>query len=76
VELIGAEDGIALLDAIFVTVGDAKRDETIPTTTTTTTTTTPKPGEGGSGGGGSTSVHFASSLLILGLFMPFHSLQS
>jgi hypothetical protein len=72
VELIGAEDGIALLDAIFVTVGDAKRDETIPTTTTTT----PKPGEGGSGGGGSTSLHFASSLLILGLFMPFHTLQS
>jgi hypothetical protein len=73
VELIGAEDGIALLDAIFVTVGDAKRDETIPTTTTKTTT--PKPGEGGSGGGGSTSLHFASFLLILGLFMPFHTFQ-
>jgi hypothetical protein len=72
VTLIGSDDGIAILDAIFVKVGYAKRDDTIPTPTTSTTTT-PEPG---AGGGGSTSLQLTSFLISLGLLVSFYNTQT
>jgi hypothetical protein len=57
-ELIGAQNGLVLLDAIFVTIVDGESS-----TTTTTTTTTKKPGDDGSGA--STGLENAQFLLLL-----------
>jgi hypothetical protein len=71
VELIGAQNGLVLLDAIFVTIVDGESSTTTTTTkkpgddgsSTTTTTTTKKPGDDGSGA--STGLENAQFLLLL-----------
>jgi hypothetical protein len=70
VELIGAQNGLVLLDAIFVTIVDGESSTTTTTkkpgddgSSTTTTTTTKKPGDDGSSA--STGLENAQFLLLL-----------